>query len=168
MARDLLGRRLVQHGEDATGNSVDAVLTHLVERAGAHLALLVSRQGDFLGMAGRSDGVDARSVAALAAATYAATRELAGKVNEQRFEVVLLQGRERHVHTSVVGDAHILVVVFEGVHNVGKVRFAAAGAQAELSAAMRRDHEAARKDLEGFRERASRLLDDAFSGYLKT
>lgn len=167
VARDLLGHDSVQYRENATGSSVEGVLARLVERASARLALLVSRHGDFLGMAGRSDGVEPRSVAALAAATHAATRELADKVNEHCFEVVLLQGRERHVHASIVGNDHILVVVFEGIHNVGKVRFASAGVQSELLDAMGRDREAARKDLEGFRERASRLLDDAFSGYLK-
>ncbi len=167
MARVLLHPDIVKSTRVDTQSSLEGVLAGLVERANALFALMVSNQGDLLGMAGRNLGIDPHAVAALAAATHAATAELAQRIGEEQFEVILHQGKDRHVHTSTVDESHVVVVVFEGIHNVGRTRFATSAAQQDLLEAARRDQQAAHREMQGFRERAGQLLDKAFSGYLK-
>ncbi|MFU8779555.1 MAG: roadblock/LC7 domain-containing protein [Kiritimatiellia bacterium] len=66
------------------------------------------------------DGFD--NAAALAAAAFAATRELAALIGERAFDSLMLRGSAKGVMTKAIGPAH-MVVIFLGAQSVeGMVR----------------------------------------------
>lgn len=102
-----------------------AVIEELVEQSGALTALLITRDGHVISVAGSVSYLDTTAMAALVAAMFAATREVARMVGENQFSIMLQQGRTRHVHISLVTDTVMLVVVFEDYQRIGRVRHTA-------------------------------------------
>ena len=70
-------------------------------------------------------------IAALAAGSFAATKELARRIGEVEFNALYHQGNGSHIFMNSVDDDTIMITVFGGRTTVGLVRFySAATAQA--------------------------------------
>ena len=97
-------------------------------------SLLLDRGGTILAERGEPPA-EARTdvLAALAAGSYAATREMAVRLGETEFNALYQQGQRRHVLMTAVDDDTILVTVFGAQTTVGLVRYYTARAAFELA-----------------------------------
>ena len=102
--------------------SVQSDLYDLVNASSALTALLVSKEGHAIAEAGDTSYLNTSAMAALVAGMFSATREVARMVGEQQFSILLQQGESRHIHISLVTNAHMMVVVFEDYQRIGRVR----------------------------------------------
>ncbi len=100
-------------------------LSELIQRTDALTALLLKLDGPGMCAAGDTAQVNASVLAGLVAEMVSCGRAVAQAVGEDRFSTVLQLGETRHVHMSLVGDSHALVVVFEDDRATGLVRLQA-------------------------------------------
>jgi len=102
-----------------------AVLAEMLEQSGALTALLITKEGHIVTVAGSVSYINTTAMAALVAGMFSATREVARMVGETQFSILLQQGQTRHVHISLVTESVMLVVVFEDYQRIGRVRHTA-------------------------------------------
>lgn len=104
--------------------SLLCVLEDFLDSSEASFALIIERGGAILGQHGEiPSSIDPTIVAALAAGSFAATRELALRVGESEFSALHQQGKERQIFMSAVNEDAILVTVFGSRTTLGLVRF---------------------------------------------
>ena len=149
------------------GGEINGILDDLVERTEAITALVISRQGICLGQAGTAASLNSTALAALVAGMFSATKEVANIVGEDQFSILLQQGEKRHIHISLIGSKSMMVIVFEDYSRIGKVRFAARKAAAELLKAIEQGRKKSDEAVENlsvpdFKEYAMNLIDRIF------
>lgn len=88
----------------------------------AKAIFLVDKNGQILVATGEIAAIDTTSLASLVAGTTAATSSLAKLLGEDEFPVHFHEGKRDHLHLSLVGDEHILTVVFDQRSSLGLVR----------------------------------------------
>jgi predicted regulator of Ras-like GTPase activity (Roadblock/LC7/MglB family) len=108
--------------DQAAYSSVSELCEVFVRRSNAVCALLVGQDGMLLHRSRSVADLDVDSLSALSAGTFASTREMAGLIGEEEFDVVLQQGRRNHLQLIRVGDSAILVAVFDDCTTAGMVR----------------------------------------------
>lgn len=148
-------------------DELKGLLNALVERSEAVTALLISREGVCVSEAGRADTLNSTALAALVAGMFAATREVANIVGEEQFSILLQQGEKRHIHISLIGQRHMMVVVFEDYRRIGLVRHQARSAGSRMAGILENRESRKREDSEDisvpeFREYALNLIDRIF------
>jgi len=149
------------------GGEINGILDDLVERTEAITALVISRQGICLGQAGTAASLNSTALAALVAGMFSATKEVANIVGEDQFSILLQQGEKRHIHISLIGSKSMMVIVFEDYSRIGKVRFAARKAAADLLRAIEKGRKRSDEAVESlsvpdFKEYAMNLIDRIF------
>jgi predicted regulator of Ras-like GTPase activity (Roadblock/LC7/MglB family) len=72
--------------------------------------------------------LDVTIIAALAAGSFAATKELARRIGEMEFNALYHQGNGNHIFMNSVDDDTIMITVFGKRTTVGLVRFYSASA----------------------------------------
>ena len=92
------------------------------QMAKARVAFLIDRNGQLLGQAGDSSGVDTTALAALTASNIAASKAIAELMGETEFAGILHEGENDHLHISLVGQQAILLVLFDAQTSIGLVR----------------------------------------------
>jgi predicted regulator of Ras-like GTPase activity (Roadblock/LC7/MglB family) len=100
-------------------------LSDLMGRTDVLTALLLKLDGTCMAVAGDTAQVNTSVLAVLIAEMVSCGRAVARVVGEDRFSTVLQLGENRHVHVALVGDSHVLVVVFEEDREAGLVRLQA-------------------------------------------
>ena len=113
-------QRLTFYEEDV--QEIDSVLTSFLDRAQAKCILVVDKEGFLVTKKGFTKSFDTRSLAALAAGSFASTREMARILGEPEFTVLFHQGKNEHIHVSLVADRALLVTVFDDRTTIGMVR----------------------------------------------
>lgn len=103
-------------------NQINAILCKLREEAEIVCALLVDRGGHILSYQGFTDNFDIVSLAALAAGSFASTKEIAKLVGEPEFTVMFHQGKKEHIHIGLISDSALLVIIFDDRTTIGMVR----------------------------------------------
>ena len=150
-----------------TSENAKGILENLLEKSGAMTAMLVSKEGYSMVNAGDISYLNTTALAALVAGMFSATREVATMVGEKQFSILLQQGKTRHIHISLIGEAVMMVIVFENQQRIGKVRLEAQHASEALFAIMeRRENQETRASELGapeFKEYALQLIDMIFS-----
>lgn len=101
---------------------LDDVCSRLVREALAKSIFLLDRNGQILVATGEVASIDTTSLASLVAGTTAATSSLARLLGEEEFPVHFHEGKRDHLHISLVGDEHILSVIFDSRSSLGLVR----------------------------------------------
>ncbi len=115
--------------------SLDGILAEFLKKADAELTVVIDRGGNVMSQYGDHSVMDVTIIAALAAGSFAATRELARRIGEVEFNALYHQGNGSHIFMNSVDDNTIMITVFGGRTTVGLVRFysvVAAQAVAEL------------------------------------
>jgi len=102
------------------------------------LVILIDRSGQIIAERGYSRKRDVEELAALAAAAFAATEQVAKLIGETSFSVLFHQGEERNIHLSVVGDAALMLTTFDDRTTLGLVRLYAGDAAQSLMPVMQR------------------------------
>jgi predicted regulator of Ras-like GTPase activity (Roadblock/LC7/MglB family) len=168
MARDqqLREQHLCFYLEDVA--EIDQELDGFLELSGARCAMLVDRSGHMVTRRGTSMDGSLESVAALAAGSFSATREMARLLGEGEFNTLFHQGTRESIQICAVGDRSLFVTVFDDGSNLGLVRFYSEEATArlqEIFAGIARRAPAEGADLglsDDFSSNASAALDELF------
>lgn len=101
---------------------IEAVLERLRAVSGSQFAALVSTSGQPIAVSPRDARPDTLSLAALAASSFAATRQLAQILSEREFTLLFHEGKENNLHVLQVTDQILLLITFGHETQVGRVR----------------------------------------------
>jgi predicted regulator of Ras-like GTPase activity (Roadblock/LC7/MglB family) len=103
-------------------NSIIAILDEDLLRAGADCALLVDRSGNLIVNRGDPANLDVVALAALSAANFGATAEIAKLIGEDDFALLFHKGRNENIHFTKVGRGFILITLFGKDISLGVIR----------------------------------------------
>jgi predicted regulator of Ras-like GTPase activity (Roadblock/LC7/MglB family) len=107
---------------------LDGVLGDFLKKSEADLTVVIDRGGNVISQFGDRDVMDVTVIAALAAGSFAATRELARRIGEVEFNALYHQGNGSHMFMNSVDEDTIMITVFGKGTTVGLVRFYSTGA----------------------------------------
>ncbi len=128
--------------------SLDGILADFLKKAEAELTVVIDRGGNAISQFGDVAVMDVTIIAALAAGSFAATRELARRIGEVEFNALYHQGNGSHIFMNSVDDDTIMITVFGSRTTVGLVRFYSAATALAVSTLLKSLHGA---EVEGFR-----------------
>src|SRR6202043_3401147 len=114
--------------------TLDGVLGEFLKKAEADLTVVIDRGGNVISQFGDMDVMDVTVIAALAAGSFAATRELARRIGEVEFNALYHQGNGAHMFMNSVDDDTIMITVFGAGTNVGLVRYYSVAAAQSVAA----------------------------------
>ena len=99
-------------------------LESFLDEAEANFALIIDRGGAVLSQAGRvADSIDPTIVGALAAGSFAATKELAARIGEVEFTALHQQGQTSQILMCAVDSEVVMVTIFDDKTTLGLVKF---------------------------------------------
>ncbi|OAG27582.1 roadblock/LC7 domain-containing protein [Thermodesulfatator autotrophicus] len=98
------------------------VLKEQLLSIGVSLAILIDEAGNVIASSGKENGVDTTSLAALAAANFGATAQIAKLLGEEDFSILYHKGKKDNIHFSRIGKEFILVTIFTDETPLGLVR----------------------------------------------
>lgn len=101
---------------------VDGVLAKLQRVSGSKFVALVSTSGQPITTSPPDVQSDTLSLAALAASSFAATRQLAEVLSEREFTLLFHEGQESNLHVMQVTEQILLLITFGRETQVGRVR----------------------------------------------
>ncbi len=114
--------RLVFYRQDV--EDIDRVLEEFLALSNAKCVLLIDRDGHLVTRKGELPDVNADSIAALVAGSFAATREMARMLGEKEFRSLHHQGsKDHHIQVNLVGNRTLFTVLFDERTTLGMVRF---------------------------------------------
>ena len=90
-------------------------------KAGASCALLVDRSGYLIANRGEAN-LDVVALAALSAANYGVTEEIARLVGENNFSLLFHKGKNENIHYTKVGEDFFLITLFARDVSLGLMR----------------------------------------------
>jgi len=105
-----------------TLDEVDAILSEMLNRSGAHTVLLIDKSGQIISFQGKMDAEKVASLAALTAANYGATTAIARLFGEEEFTLLFHKGKEENIHFSNVGEECLMITIFNNNTHLGLVR----------------------------------------------
>lgn len=111
---------------------LEDICDRLVRDALAKAIFIIDNDGQLITGTGETGDIDTTSLASLVAGSAAATGGIADMLGEERFPVHFHEGKETHLHISVIRDALILVVIFDDRSSLGLVRLRVKRAYAEM------------------------------------
>ncbi len=103
--------------------TLDGVLAEFLKKSESDLTIVIDRGGNVISQCGDINVMDVTIIAALAAGSFAATRELARRIGEVEFNALYHQGNGNHMFMNSVDDDTIMITVFGRKTTVGLVRF---------------------------------------------
>src|SRR6059058_5943966 len=115
----------------------DGVLGDFLKKAEADMTVVIDRGGNVISQFGDHNVMDVTIIAALAAGSFAATRELARRIGEVEFNALYHQGNGSHMFMNSVDDDTIMITVFGPRTTVGLVRFYSASAAQSVGALLK-------------------------------
>ena len=113
---------------------LDAILADFLEKAESELTVVIDRGGNVISQFGDMTVMDVTIIAALAAGSFAATKELARRIGEVEFNALYHQGNGNHIFMNSVDDDTIMITVFGKKTTVGLVRFYSAATAQSVAA----------------------------------
>lgn len=114
--------------------NIDNVLQDYLQRAEADLIVVIDKGGNLIAQVGDLEVMDVTVIAALAAGSFAATKELARRIGEVEFNALYHQGNGSHIFMNSVDEDTIMITVFGSQTTVGLVRFYSASTASSLAA----------------------------------
>ncbi len=119
---------------------LDGILADFVKKAEAELTVVIDRGGNVISQFGDHNVMDVTIIAALAAGSFAATRELARRIGEVEFNALYHQGNGSHIFMNSVDDDTIMITVFSARTTVGLVRFYSVSAAQSVATLLKSLH----------------------------
>lgn len=102
---------------------LDSLLSDYLQKSDASFTVVIDRGGTVIAQFGEGGSEDITIIAALAAGSFAATKELARRIGESEFSALYHQGRNRHIFMSSLDEHTIIITLFDEKTTVGLVRF---------------------------------------------
>jgi predicted regulator of Ras-like GTPase activity (Roadblock/LC7/MglB family) len=90
--------------------------------AGADHVIIVDTSGNLILERGRVEMDNLFSLAALSAANFAATEEIARLIGESDFTLLFHKGDKRNIHFSRLGKDYIIITLFDENVSLGLIR----------------------------------------------
>jgi len=113
-------------------NSIIAIIDEDLLRAGADCVLLVDRSGNLIVNRGDPANLDVVALAALSAANFGATAEIAKLSGEDDFTLLFHKGKNENIHFTKVGKGFILITLFGRDVSLGVIRLKTAKVTEDL------------------------------------
>ncbi len=113
-------------------DDVKNYLTQEILTDGVSSVLIIDNAGTLIVNIGLKPSLDATSLAAVAAANYAATQQIARLIGERDFVLLFYKGHSESFHFCRVGEEFIIVTVFNNSLSLGLLRLKIAEAAAVL------------------------------------
>jgi len=110
----------------------EAVLSDLVKKSEASVALIVDRAGYLIHQHGHLPGFDSTQIATLASNAFAATEFMANLIREDDFSGMYQQGSKVSTLTLNLGPSCLLFIAFGSHLSAGAVKYFASEAVAPL------------------------------------
>ncbi len=107
--------------EDKQKQLVDLINKELIANGAEHV-VLVDSAGSLIVESGNYPLENVLPLAALSAANFGATAEIAKLVGEEDFTLLFHKGEKRNIHFSKVGQDYILIVLFDKTVSLGLIR----------------------------------------------
>ncbi|GAC1450527.1 MAG: roadblock/LC7 domain-containing protein [Ktedonobacterales bacterium] len=123
--------------ESDQGN-VARVLGRLSQTTSASHVLLLDKGGQLISAQGQGGQRDIVALGALLAGAFGSSRQVAAILGERDFRAIYQQGLHESIHTSLVGEQWLLVIVFDRQTHVGLVKLLARRAVEDLEAVLER------------------------------
>jgi predicted regulator of Ras-like GTPase activity (Roadblock/LC7/MglB family) len=115
--------------------NIDGVLQEYLQKSESDLAVIIDKGGNIISQCGDREVMDVTIIAALAAGSFAATKELARRIGEVEFNALYHQGNGSHIFMNSVDDDTIMITVFGSKQTtVGLVRYYSMGACQSMAA----------------------------------
>jgi len=103
--------------------TMDSALQDLLMKSEANNALIIDKGGFLITQTGDPDACDTTTLAALAAASYAATQGIASVVSESNFSSVYQQGETYSLLVENIDENCLLTIVFNATTSAGAVKY---------------------------------------------
>ena len=116
---------------------IETICDALHQGAYARSVFVVDKDGQLVAQSGETTSIDTTALASLTAGAIAAAGGLAQLIGEKEFPVQLHEGERESIHTSLVGDRFILVLIFEERSSLGLVKMRLKRAHHELAELLR-------------------------------
>lgn len=113
---------------------VDAVMSDLLRKSEANIALLVEKAGYLIHQCGNPEEIDTTTFATLGSNAYNAVQFMASLVNESNFTSMYQQGESYSTLMVNVDENSLLVIVFPTHLTVGSMKYYAAPAVKAIGA----------------------------------
>jgi predicted regulator of Ras-like GTPase activity (Roadblock/LC7/MglB family) len=124
-------------------SELNSALQELLIKSDANVTLIIDKGGFIITQCGRGPEVDTMTLAALSAASYAATEGIAQVIGEPNFSSVYQQGETFSLLVNNVDQFCLLAVIFKATLSVGAVKYYATDTikkiAAQLESAVHRD-----------------------------
>ena len=147
------------------------VLLHrLLRKSSARTALFTDTSGHLLTLAGKRPEFDLTTFLAVCAGDYAASREMASMLGEDRFQALYHQSERSQIYITEIAPASLLVLLFHRESTLGLVRWAVKKYRDDLRRALDGAVAAARErsPVTGQREESgptAQSVDDALDAF---
>ncbi|PLX41542.1 MAG: dynein regulation protein LC7 [Deltaproteobacteria bacterium] len=119
---------------------IDGVLDEDLLSSGATCALLVDRSGYLIANRGDPSDIDVVALAALSAANYGVTEEIARLVGEDNFSLLFHKGATENIHYTKIGDDFFLITLFNKDVSLGLMRLKTAKVKSHLLPILQEDN----------------------------
>ena len=115
-------QRLVFYEDDV--ERINQALENYQGLSKSRCNMLIDVEGHPVTQVGSTEGINLETIAALVAASFAATKEVAKILGEQEFTSLTHQGKHESIQLSLVGARTILATIFDSEEtNLGMVMF---------------------------------------------
>jgi predicted regulator of Ras-like GTPase activity (Roadblock/LC7/MglB family) len=108
-------------------------------RAGADCAVVVDRAGYVIVNRGDPSNVDIVALAALSAANYGATEEIAKLIGEKDFALLFHKGQNENIHYTRINNDFFLITLFGRDVSLGLIRMRTAKLKEDLGRILTRE-----------------------------
>ena len=102
---------------------INTALHELLVKSDASIAFLIDKAGFVITQCGRVADLDVTTLAALSAASFAATESIASLVNERNFSSVYQQGENFSLLVVNVDEHSLVTVIFKANLSVGAIKY---------------------------------------------
>lgn len=113
-------RRLVFYAADV--DAINALLASFVKKSGALSVSVVDLEGHMVARQGYQRGADPTTLAALVAASFASTRQVAKLLGEAEFTTLSQSGAQHALQVQLVGGRTLAVAVFPSSVKPGMIQ----------------------------------------------
>jgi predicted regulator of Ras-like GTPase activity (Roadblock/LC7/MglB family) len=115
-------QRLVFYEDDV--ERINSALENYQNLSKSRCNMLIDVEGHPVTQVGSTDGINLETIAALVAASFAATKEVAKILGENEFTSLTHQGKHESIQLSLVGTRTILATIFDSEETtIGMVMF---------------------------------------------
>ncbi len=113
---------------------LEEIISEELLDSGAELVVIADVSGNMILRCGSLEMNDIFSLAALSAANFAATAEIAKLIGEEDFTLMFHKGGKRNIHFSRLGKDYLIITLFNDNVSLGLIRLKLVGAIQQMSA----------------------------------